>query len=175
MKLFFHNIKKNQLFLCLVIFLGTTGWVQADNITSDLPLYPRDAPEACDAGALQIRVNVKGVYKQGLVKLDLYNSEDGFLDKKGRLAKVRVAAKDGPMQICFNVKEPGRYAVAGYHDLDADRKFDKKWNFAPKEPYALSQNPDIKTLRLPKFDECAFDVGADGQEIDLIFVDPNKE
>ena len=169
MKLFFRNI---AVFLSLFIGVGTAI---AHHDSGELELYPDDAGDACIAGAQQIRVTVHGVYHEGIMKLELYNDEEGFLQKKGRLRPIRVPAEDGPQTICINVDEPGRYAVSGYHDRDGDRKLDKKWNFTPKEPYGVSNNPKIKAKRMPKFEECAFDVPTNGTDIDIILVDLRKK
>ncbi len=147
----------------------------AHHETETLELYPRDAADRCMPGTQQIKVNVKGVSHQGIMKLELYKSDEGFLQKKGRLRKIRVPAEDGEQTICINVDEPGMYAVAGYHDKDGDRKLDKKWNFTPKEPYGLSNNPEIESLRMPKFEEAAFMVHPNGAEIDFILVDLRKK
>jgi uncharacterized protein (DUF2141 family) len=151
------------------IFLSGTALAHHDSDT--LELYPRDASDPCVENSLQIRVNVIGVTHMGIMKLELYNSNKGFLKKKGRLRPIRVAAEDGPQKICINVPKPGRYAVAGYHDLDANRKVKKSWDFTPKEPYGLSNNPEFKKKRRPKFEEAAFDVGPQGADIDFILVD----
>jgi len=74
-----------------------------------------------------------------------------------------------PMLVCLNVSKPGRYAIAGYHDLDGDRKLKKKWDFTPKEPYGLSNNPVYRSRRLPKFEEAAFTVGQRGADIEIFF------
>ena len=134
-----------------------------------LPLYERDAADACRADALQIRVTLTNVYAQGIVKLDLYGGEKDFLDKKGKLRKIRVPAENAPQTVCINVPRAGEYAIASYHDLDADRKLKKKWNFKPKEPYALSNNPLIEELRMPKWSEAAFTVGERGADIELVY------
>lgn len=147
----------------------STAW--ANEMPQTLELYPEDAPDKCDRNAMQVRVKVIGVTEIGIMKLELYNSDEGFLNKSGRLRSVRVAAKNGPQLLCMNLHEPGTYAVAGYHDRDGDRKFDKRWDFVPKEPYGLSNNPEIKKRRLPKFEEAAFDVGFPGIDIDFILVD----
>ena len=139
-----------------------------------LELYAHDASDVCDATTLQIRVTAQNIYPKGILKLEIYASEDGFLFKKGRLKKVRVEAKQSPMQICMNVKKPGTYAVAGYHDLDGNRKLKKKWDFSPKEPYGLSNNPAYKSLRMPKFSEAAFQVGETGADIEISFAPIGK-
>lgn len=144
----------------------------AHHDTGELELYPRDKSDACVPDSLQIRVKVLGVSHQGIMKLELYASDKNFLEKKGRLRKIRVPAQDAPQMICINVSEPGIYAVAGYHDQDGDRKLDKKL-FKPKEPVGMSNNPpNTGELRMPKFEEAAFRVGELGTDIELILVDP---
>ncbi len=169
MKLFFRNI---CIFISLVLFSGAA---LAHHDSGELELYPDDAGDACIPGTQQIRVTIHGVYHQGIMKLELYNDEEGFLQKKGRLRPIRVPAEDGPQTICINVDEPGAYAVSGYHDRDGDRKLDKKWNFTPKEPYGVSNNPKIKSKRMPKFGESSFNVPSNGIDIDIILVDLRKK
>jgi len=147
----------------------------AHHETQTLELYPKDASDPCIADSLQIRVTVNHITRVGLMKLELYAEEDGFLEKKGRLRRVRVEALDGPQLICINVPSAGEYAIAGYHDLDGDRKLKKKWDFTPKEPYGLSNNPVIKKRRFPKFSESVFDVPETGTDITINLVDLGKK
>ena len=130
----------------------------------------RDRSDYCVPGALQIRVNVHNVSTGGILKLELFG-ENNFLKKEGKLRRVRVPAQDGPQKVCINLPTPGEYAVVGYHDKDGDRRLKKAWNFKPKEPYGLSNNPEIKSLRLPKFSETGFEVPMEGVDIDLHLVD----
>lgn len=135
-----------------------------------LRLYDKDKSDYCVPGALQIRVTVHNVSKEGILKLELFG-ERKFLKKEGKLRRIRVPAENGPQQVCINLPTPGEYAVVGYHDIDGDRRLKKAWNFKPKEPYGLSNNPDIKSLRLPKFSETAIDVPMEGVDIDIQLVD----
>ena len=156
------------------IFTGTSMAVADDDelgpvIHPTLELYASDAADECVPDSLQIRVTALNIYPEGILKLELYNSEDGFMVKKGRLHRIRVEAKQSPMQVCIDVPGPGIYAVAGYHDIDGSRKLKKKWDFTPKEPYGLSNNPEYKSKRLPKFEEAAFTVGEKGTDIDIKF------
>lgn len=112
---------------------------------SDTPLelYPKDASDRCIAGSRQIRVTIEGVTKVGIMKLELYDQEDGFLMKKARRRWIRDAAQDGPQMMCVNVPSVGEYAISGYHDIDGNRKLKKTWKFRPREPFGLSNNPPI--------------------------------
>lgn len=139
-------------------------------IKTGLPLYDTDKADTCVDGALQIRVTVHNITPEGIVKLELFG-ENNFMKSKGKLRRIRVPAEEGPQLACINLPTPGRYAVVGYHDKNGDRKLKKAWNFKPLEPYGLSNNPDIRALRLPKFSETSFEVPLEGVDIDINFVD----
>lgn len=139
-----------------------------------LELYDRDVADNCIAGALQVRIEINGAEDYGIVKAELYGEQD-FLKKSGKLRIIRVPASKGPLKICINVDAPGDYAISSYHDKDADRKFDKRWDFKPKEPYGLSNNPVIKKLRLPKWEETNFNVPMSGADITINLIDPKKK
>ena len=135
-----------------------------------LELYDTDVSDPCHADRVQIRVLVNNVSEGGILKLELFGEKD-FMKKSGKLRRVRVPAAAAPMLVCIDVPEPGDYAVVGYHDMDGDRKLDKKWNFKPKEPYGLSNNPKIESLRLPKWEETRFNVPVGGTDIVINLVD----
>lgn len=139
-------------------------------IATGLTLYDKDKDDTCVPGALQIRVMVHNVSDGGILKLELFGEND-FLKKEGKLRRIRVPAVNGPQKICINLPAPGEYAVVGYHDKDGDRRLKKAWNYKPKEPYGLSNNPKIKSLRLPKFSETGFSVPMEGVDIDIHLVD----
>jgi len=167
--LMFFSFMTSFVFLSLGHFSAFADDESYPPVHPTLELYPHDASDDCEADSLQIRVRAQNITPKGILKLEIYNSEDGFLFKKGRLRKVRVEAKQSPMLVCLNVSKPGRYAIAGYHDLDGNRKLKKKWDFTPKEPYGLSNNPVYRSRRLPKFEEAAFTVGETGADIEIFF------
>ena len=144
--------------------------LSAIGIATGLTLYDRDKADACVPNALQIRVNIHNISDGGILKLELFG-ENNFLKKEGKLRRIRVPAANGPQKICINLPRPGEYAVVAYHDIDGNRRLKKAWNFKPKEPYGLSNNPEIKSLRLPKFSETGFDVPMNGVDIDIHLVD----
>ena len=152
--------------------LGLGGFAMADTDTNAanapvLDLREGDEPDVCDANVPQIRVTVNGVEAYGILTIEVYNDDTrNFLSKEGRLRRARVAAEDGAQTVCIGVPGAGTYAVASYHDQDGDRKLDRKWNFLPKEPFALSNDPKLK-LRKPRHREAAFEAGELGADIDI--------
>lgn len=148
--------------------------VSAIGLERGLTLYDRDASDYCVDDGLQIRVTITGVSREGILKLELFG-EENFMRSKGKLRRIRVPAEEGSQRVCINLPLPGSYAVVGYHDRDGDRKLKKAWNFKPLEPYGLSNNPEIKSLRLPKYSETSFDVPMTGTDITINLVDLKKK
>ena len=98
-------------------FVPSSAFAQ-DSGAPALELYPEDASDACVADSLQIRVRVIGVKKQGIMKLELYNAEDGFLSKSGRLRSIRDAAQE----VTFDVGPTGADIDFILVDLKARKK-----------------------------------------------------
>lgn len=150
---------------------GEHGTISQIGLETGLELYDRDAADTCVAGALQIRATVTNVTKKGMVKVELFGEKD-FMKKSGKLRRIRVPAENGSVKVCINLPAPGEYALVGYHDKNGDRKLKKAWNFKPKEPYGVSNNPKIESLRLPKWSEAGFQVPMNGVDITMELMDP---
>lgn len=158
-------VQKSRAVLGVMALMGLAG--SAFATAQALDLRPGDEADVCNALVPQIRVQVNGVQAFGILTLEVYGDDTkNFLSKEGRLRRVRIAAEDGPQRVCVNVSGAGTYAVAAYHDQDGDRKLDRKWNFLPKEPFALSNNPKLK-LRKPRHREAAFQAGDLGADISV--------
>ena len=171
LRYFGQKARKGVVFLASAAVLAAFVPAFADGGTQDvgsgpvLDLRPEDTPDVCDASVPQIRVTVNGVSQVGILTVEVYNDDTkNFLSSEGRIKRARVAAQDGSQTVCINVPGAGTYAVASYHDIDADRKLDRKWNFLPKEPFALSNDPKLK-LRKPRHREAAFTAGDLGQDV----------
>ena len=137
-----------------------------------LDLRPKDAPDACDPAATQVRLTVHGMAEgRGLLAAEVYrNDQRGFLNKKGRVRRVRVPAQRGAVTVCMDVA-PGTYAVAAYHDEDGDRDLGQKWNKMPKEPFALSGDRELK-FGWPDIEPSLFDVPRGGADVDVTLIRP---
>ncbi|MFM5884493.1 MAG: DUF2141 domain-containing protein [Novosphingobium sp.] len=112
------------------------------------------APADCvgTPSAVWLRVTVDDVRSaSGLIALTLYADERSrFLVKGGSLAVMRVPAQQGTTQACIFLPAAGIYAVAVYHDEDANQKFNRSGLGFPAEGFGFSNNP-ATLAGLPSF------------------------
>ncbi len=109
---------------------------------------------ACAPGKPSVVVHVAGFKKpQGKLKLSLYDS-DHWLNKQGRISKIKVPVTASTMDICVPVPAPGRYAVAVHHDFNLNGERDRL------DGGGYSRNPKVSLLNpKPPFSKAAFTVG----------------
>ncbi len=84
-----------------------------------------------------------------------------FLARRGSLYVGRVPARQGRTRVCIHVPSPGTYALAVYHDADADRSFDRTGLGLPDEGFGFSNNPPT-FFGLPNFDRVRIKVARTG-------------
>jgi uncharacterized protein (DUF2141 family) len=134
--------------------LLTAGCVAMLATTAAVPM-PADATgTGCVPGKPSVLVHVAG-FKQprGRVKLSLYGA-DHWLNKQGRIAKVKVPVTARAMDICMPVPSPGRYAVAVHHDFNVNGERDRQ------DGGGYSRNPKVSLFNpKPPFAKAAFTVG----------------
>jgi uncharacterized protein (DUF2141 family) len=165
-----NSVKQNRIcmvqgklvkFFCIFILAATSVPLVAGKEKPDI--RPYEAADFCDSDMQQVRVTVNGVSNGGILSVELYHDPKNFLNKKGRTKRIRIPATEEQHVVCFNLDKPGTYAVAAYHDVDGNRKLNKKWNMMPDEPFGLSNNPELQ-LGFPAFSDAAFttnDLGTD--------------
>lgn len=122
----------------------------------------------CDGTSRAIDVRVHGVRSdRGYVTFVLYGDKpEDFLVKGKKIFKQRFTAKQGTVQFCVILPQPGVYAATAYHDENGNRKFDKNWIGLPVEGFGVSNNP--KTfLAPPSHDQAAFEVSNGQMSVDI--------
>ncbi len=114
---------------------------------------------SCTGAPNQIRIIVTGLEQSvGLVTVELFpNKQDGFLRGRNRLKRIRFAAHAPETKICMDAPEPGLFAIAAYHDQNANMRFDKNAIGLPAEPWGLSNNPKVR-LAPPPIEKTLFEV-----------------
>lgn len=133
-------------------------WPAFVNAAEQLDIRPYEAADPCTSDHAQLKVTVNGVETGGgILSVELYHDPDNFLNKKGRTRRIRIPATEGQHMVCFNLPQQGTYAIAAYHDIDGNRKLNKRWNMMPKEPFGLSNNPE-QFFGFPKFSDSAFTI-----------------
>ena len=108
---------------------------------------------------LQVQIsNIEN--NRGLVQLGLYNDASKF-PKVGKTYKmVRVRTKGNHKFYTFKDLPVGKYALAIYHDENANKICDTNFFGIPKEAYAFS-NGIRPRFSAPSFQSCSFIVNAD--------------
>ncbi len=107
------------------------------------------------ARAAELEVEVTGIKNaKGVVRLALYNDPGKFPKRSGSIAGGNVAAAKGSVVYVFRNLPPGPYAVAVYHDANANRRFDKTILGLPSEGFGFS-NDARPALSAPSFDAAA--------------------
>lgn len=150
----------------LILFMTLPAANLAD-ARPKLDIRPHEVPAVCGSHSPQIEVLVTGVEAKGILTVELYRpSKNDFLRKSSRIQRVRVPAENDSQTVCFNLTATGKYALAAYHDVDADRDLARKWNMLPAEPFALSNNQPLR-LRMPSFEDASFSAGEDTTRVRL--------
>lgn len=94
-------------------------------------------------------------YKCGLVEIGLYAKGDKF-PKPGKQFKMARVKVEGNIAIAtFPGLKNGDYAIAVYHDQNADKCCNKNMFGVPTEAYAFSNNVR-PFLSAPSFKSCRF-------------------
>jgi uncharacterized protein (DUF2141 family) len=133
-----------------------------------LTAVPLPALSACEGARASVLVRVNGVRSsRGFVVATLYGDQpDDFLKKGKRLARERVAARTGQVDVCVLAPGPGIYALAVFHDENGDMKLDRSWLGLPSEGYGLSNNPP-PAWRWPRHSDSAFRVAGERVILDV--------
>lgn len=122
---------------------------------------PAAAEEACAGkpSANRLTVQVNGVRaSQGQMAVTLYPDDSKrFLAPKGKLLRQRVKAVAPSTSTCFYLPGAGTYAIAVYHDANADEDFNRNAVGMPTEGFGFSNDPSTR-LGLPTFNSVRFTV-----------------
>ncbi len=137
---------------------GLGGVVLAGLMGMAQPVFAAEAQCAGTPGAHRLTVEVTGLRApQGQVAVTLY-PDDGrrFLAPRGKLARQRVKARSPVTQACFWLPQPGVYAIAVYHDANADQDFNRsRTTGMPIEGFGFSNDAPTK-IGLPEFAKVRF-------------------
>jgi len=94
---------------------------------------------------------------KGEVLIAIFNNEEGFpfLTSKA-IQLLKVVPNQGKAQCIVKALPFGRYAIALFHDLNADGKLNTNLIGIPKEGYGVSNNA-YNTFSAPKYKDALFE------------------
>ena len=109
----------------------------------------------------QLTVTVTGVENtEGNINIALYTTDDGFLKSDQHYTGIVVKSEKGTTTGLFSALPKGKYAIALFHDENANAELDTNFLGIPKEPLGFSIGK-LKTFGPPNFEECSFVVDYD--------------
>jgi uncharacterized protein (DUF2141 family) len=115
--------------------------------------------------AADLTVQVKGARSdRGTIEYAVFDRAETFLDEEKAVARGEVAADMDTARFVVKGLKPGRYAVAVYHDENANGRFDQGFLGLPLEDYGFSNDATV-FFSAPSFDAAAVTVGAGGATI----------
>lgn len=131
----------NTIFLNLLLLLGT----------------------ASEAAPVTLKVEITNVKKaQGKLMIAIYKPDEKFGEGVPAISGVEEVKSIGSKTVPFDL-EPGKYALALFHDLNGNGELDKNFVGIPKEPYGFSKDFRPK-FSAPSFEDCAFEVTGTGSQ-----------
>ena len=117
--------------------------------------------------ASDLSVEVLGIRSnEGFVHFGLYKNSAAFPTKDGRLDGSREVISKNRSVFVFKGLKPGHYALAVYHDENANGKFDQIIFGFPVEDYGFS-NGAVAFLGPPDFDDAAVILPTEGLRITI--------
>ena len=136
----------------LAFVVGSMLWLSTPPQSAAKPTPP---PKAPSSGSLTILI--QGLRNNdGRVSLTLYNRADGYpMKPKLAFAKRDATIQNKQVRFVFPALPCGTYAVAAYHDENANGKLDTNWIGIPREGTAASNNAK-GFMGPPKFRDARF-------------------
>jgi uncharacterized protein (DUF2141 family) len=122
------------------------------------------AAEHAESGKLTVLIeNLRS--DKGIVRVALWKGKKGFTKAEVAIAKLKARPENGAVSFTFGDLAPGRYALATFHDENANGKLDKTWIGWPKEGLGFSNGAWINVLGAPPFKKAAVEVAPGAKSI----------
>lgn len=103
---------------------------------------------------------------KGYAMVAIYGSEQAYKDGSPKAAMAKVEVTDQKAEVAFNDLKYGTYAVAIFHDQNANGKIDTNFLGIPKESYGHSNNVR-GSFGPPSFDKAKIELGSPEKQIKI--------
>lgn len=139
----------------------------AESVENDAVSLPVQSAVAEEADTVQVQLMIHGVNSdQGILRLAVFDRADGFPDHAQALQRRSVSPKECTEPVPLLLPKAGDYAIAVYHDIDANRRLNRAPLGYPTEPYGFSADAR-STFGPPSYDAAAVAVDESGESVNL--------
>jgi len=122
------------------------------------------------AHAADLSVTLQGLKGTGgTVIVGLFTSEKDFPERKANVMEQNLPVQAGSMALRFEGLAAGTYAVAVFHDKNADGVLNTDFWGIPEEAYGFSRNVD-SSFGPPDFSDAALNVTDKDMQITIMMV-----
>ncbi len=113
-----------------------------------------------------LHIRITGITeKRGVIRLALYDSEQGYDSRKGACRSRVIPVEHDTEETSFRHLHPGWYAVMMYHDKNNNNECDRVLGL-PGEPFGISNNVRPGITGAPPFEKARFHLGP-GEELSI--------
>lgn len=130
-----YLLTKTLLLLCIYISIGFTS---AKTYTLTLTV-----------------TNIKNI--KGKIIIGIFNKKESFLEEGKEYKTASIQVSNSTEKYSFRGLPKGKYAIALFHDENADNKCNRNILGIPKEGIGFSNNCK-PGLSPPSFEDCAIDI-----------------
>ena len=115
-----------------------------------------------DLLAADLSVEIHGLRSnKGNIHIAVYNTPETFPDSDGMIQEAQIPITSLKAEHRFTDLAPGAYAIATYHDENANDDFDTNFIGLPLEGYAFSNDARV-FFGPPGFDSARIELGPMG-------------
>ncbi len=123
---------------------------------ADMPMAAANDP----AAGIRLTLLVDGVRSDdGIIRVALYRSADGFATREGQWREIAAPARRGTTAVPITDLPPGTYGIAAFHDENGNDRFDTTLLGLPKEGFGFGNDAPVR-FGPPDFDEAAVTLAA---------------
>ena len=149
------------LFLIPGLIFGYRHFIEM-TLSSDFKLQ--------ESGHIELDIsNIRN--NKGVIRIGMYTSEKGYPNHPPisfLLVKDSLAA--GKLRLFIPVKEPGSFAFSILDDENKNEKMDYRLRIIPKEGFGFSNNPKIRGMKEPSFDETSIKYNGGNKVVNIRIV-----
>ena len=118
-----------------------------------------------DLLAADLTVEIRGLRSnKGNIHIAVYNTPETYPDSDGMIQEAQIPITSLKAEHRFAGLAPGAYAIATYHDENANDDFDTNFIGLPLEGYAFSNDARV-FFGPPGFDSARIELGPMGSTI----------